>query len=72
VLSTTVSGNTVFSVDYLFLNPPTFNGSSNVSAVAAWAIDSLATLGVSTTATYSGTTISGGGYITLISQQVLI
>jgi hypothetical protein len=64
VLSTTVSGNTVFSVDYLFLNPPTFNGSSNVSAVAAWAIDSLATLGVSTTATYSGTTISGGGYIT--------
>ena len=64
VLSTTVSGDTVFTIDYTFPSTITFSGSSTISGVSAFAISGLSMLGVNTTATYSGTTVAAGGIIT--------
>lgn len=64
VLNTSVSGNTVFTVNYSYKSATTFSGSSTLSGIAAFAVSGLSVLGVSTTATYSGTTISGGGKVT--------
>jgi uncharacterized phage protein gp47/JayE len=64
VLNTIVSGNTVFTVNYLYNSLTLFSGSSTISGVAAFAISGLSILGVTTTATYSGTTVSGVGKIT--------
>ncbi len=64
VLNTTVSGNTLFTVKYVYPSTVTFSGSSTISGVAAFAISGLSMLGVNTTATYSGSTISGIGSIT--------
>ena len=64
LLSTTVSGNTIFTINYIYPSTTTFSGSSTISGIAAFAISGLSTLGVNTTATYSGTTIAAGGKIT--------
>jgi uncharacterized phage protein gp47/JayE len=64
VLSNTVSGSTVFTVNYTYPSVTVFSGSSTISGVAAFAISGLSVLGVTTTATYSGTTVSGVGKIT--------
>ena len=64
VLNTTVSGNTVFTVNYLYKSATTFSGSSTISGIAAFAVSGLSVLGVNTTVTYSGTTVSGVGKIT--------
>ena len=64
VLSTTATGNTVFTVNYLYPSATTFSGSSTMSGLAAFAISGLSILGSPTTVTYSGTTISGVGKIT--------
>ena len=64
VLSNTVSGSTVFTINYSYPSTTTFSGSSTLSGIAAWAISGLSVLGVNTTATYSGTTVSGVGKIT--------
>ena len=64
LLSTTVSGNTMFTINYTYPSTTTFSGSSTISGIAAFAISGLSTLGVNTTATYSGTTVAAGGKIT--------
>ncbi len=64
ILSTTVSGNTVFTVSYTYPSVTTFSGSSSISGVAAFAISGLSILGVNTTATYSGSIVASGGTIT--------
>ncbi len=64
VLSTTVSGNTVFVVDYTYVSPTVFSGSSTISGVAAFVASGLSTLGVSATTTTSGTIIASGTSIT--------
>ena len=64
ILNTTVSGNTIFTVKYIYPSITTFSGSSTISGIAAFAISGLSMLGVSTTATYSGTAISSVGRIT--------
>ncbi len=64
ILNTTVSGNTVFTVRYVYPSVTTFSGSSTISGVAAFAISGLSILGVNTTATYSGSTVASGGKIT--------
>ncbi len=64
VLSTTVSGNTIFTIDYFYNSSITFSGSSTISSVAAFAISGLSILGISTTATTSGTIVASGGEIT--------
>ncbi len=64
ILNTTVSGNTVFTVKYIYPSATTFSGSSIISGIAAFAVSGLSMLGVNTTATYSGTAISSVGNIT--------
>jgi uncharacterized phage protein gp47/JayE len=64
VLNTTVSGNTVFTVDFLYPSATTFDGSSNIADIAADAVSNLSILGVTTTASYDGSIVSDTGVIT--------
>ncbi len=64
VLSNTVSGTTVFNINYSYVSSTVFSGSSTIAEISTFAISGLATLGVTTTATTSGTLISDGASLT--------
>lgn len=64
VLSTTPSGNTTFVVNYSYVSPTVFSGSSTISEISSFTISGLSSFGITTTTTTSGTVISSGASIT--------